>query len=103
MPASITRALVTSRPKVAGSSRLIPASGPTPGSTPTRVPTKQPMKPYQSTLEVSATENPRARFCSVSSTSEPERSAWQWHLQERVEQVIRAPGHADDEDEPDRQ
>src|SRR5262249_28457362 len=74
-------------------SRLMPASGPTPGSTPTRVPTKQPMKPYQRTAGVRATEKPRARFWSVSSTSEPERSRGQRDLEERVEHVVRAPGH----------
>src|SRR5262245_35762416 len=95
MPASITIARVASSPNVAGSSRLMPASGPTPGSTPTRVPTKQPMKPYQSTLGVRATENPRARFCSVSSMSEPERSRRQRNLEESVEHVVRAPGHGD--------
>src|SRR6266540_4302555 len=47
MPASMTIARVASRPKVAGSSRLMPASGPTPGSTPTSVPTTQPTKAYQ--------------------------------------------------------
>ena len=47
MPASITIALVASRPKVSGSRMLMPASGPMPGSTPTSVPTRQPRKAYQ--------------------------------------------------------
>ena len=47
MPASITIALVASRPKVTGSRMLMPASGPMPGSTPTSVPTRQPRKAYQ--------------------------------------------------------
>src|SRR6266545_948811 len=92
MPASMTIARVASSPKVAGRSRLIPASGPTPGSTPTSVPTRQPTKPYQSTLGESATLKPRSRFWKVSSTSEPEGTARQRHPQESVEQVERAPG-----------
>src|SRR6266852_5703056 len=91
MPASITTARVASSPKVAGSSRLMPASGPTPGSTPTSVPTTQPMKPYHSTLGESATEKPRARLWMVSSTSDPERPARQRHAQQRVEEQERAP------------
>src|SRR5437016_5468161 len=98
MPASITTARVASRPKVAGSSRLMPASGPTPGNTPTSVPTTQPMNPYQSTLGESATEKPRARLCRVSSTSEPEGSARQRHAQQRVEEQERAPGDGHRED-----
>ena len=43
-PASITMALVASRPKVTGSNMEMPASGPIPGSIPTSVPTKQPRK-----------------------------------------------------------
>src|SRR5262245_41677675 len=92
MPASITTARVASRPKVIGSSRLMPASGPTPGSTPTSVPTTQPMKPYQSTLGESATEKPSPRLESVSSTSEPEGSARQRHPEHGVEQEERPPG-----------
>src|SRR5437016_4305591 len=68
----------------------MPASGPTPGRTPTSVPTRQPMNPYQSTPGVSATENPRARFWSVSPTSDPERPARQRHAQHGVEQVERS-------------
>src|SRR5215470_20207678 len=71
----------------------MPASGPTPGSTPTRVPTKQPMKPYQRTAGVRATEKPRARFWSVSSTSESEGSRRQRDLEQCVEHVVRAPRH----------
>ena len=37
-----TMAVVGVRPKVAGNSRLMPASGPSPGSMPTMVPTMQP-------------------------------------------------------------
>src|SRR6266849_9678459 len=91
MPASITTARVASSPNVAGSRRLMPASGPTPGSTPTSVPTTQPMKPYHSTLGESATEKPRARLWMVSSTSDPERPARQRHAQQRVEEQERAP------------
>src|SRR3989442_6028705 len=98
MPASMTIARVASRPKVAGSSRLMPASGPTPGSTPTSVPTTQPMKPYQSTPGESATENPRTRLWKVSSTSEPERPAGQRHAQQRVEEQERAPHDGERED-----
>src|SRR5678816_2512766 len=67
----------------------MPASGPTPGSTPTSVPTRQPMNPYQSTPGDSATENPSARFCRVSPTSEPESAARQRHAQHGVEEVER--------------
>src|SRR5262245_58196144 len=91
----MTSALVASRPYVAGRSRLMPASGPTPGSTPTSVPTRQPMKPYQSTPGASATENPTPRFPRVSSTSEAEGTAGQRHLEQRVEEVERAPRHAE--------
>src|SRR5215468_6525464 len=91
MPASITMARVASRPNVAGKSRLIPASGPTPGSTPTSVPTRQPTKPYHSTLGESATLKPRIRFWNVSSTSEPERSPRQRHSQHGIEEEERAP------------
>src|SRR5262245_34089981 len=89
MPASMTMALVALRPKVAGSSRLMPASGPTPGSTPTMVPMKQPMKAYSSTDGASATVKPRYRFCSVSiigGGSEPAGTTGQRHAQQRVEQ-----------------
>src|SRR4030095_9258733 len=95
MPASITMARVASMPKVAGSSRLMPASGPTPGSTPTSVPTRQPMKPYQRTPGARATPKPCARLESVSSTLEPERTARQRHPEKRVEEVERSPRDAE--------
>src|ERR1051325_6941920 len=91
MPASITIAFVALRPNVAGSRRLIPASGPTPGSTPTSVPTTQPTNAESSTGGDSATENPSARFWMVSSTDlEAPRAARQRHAQQRLEQVERA-------------
>src|SRR6186713_3370885 len=95
MPASSTMARVASRPNVAGRSRLMPASGPTPGSTPTSVPITHPAKAYRRIGGCSATPKPSARFWSVSSTpSEPERSHRQRDLEERVEEVERAPRHA---------
>ena len=66
MPASMTIALVASRPKVKGSKMLIPASGPMPGSIPTSVPTTQPRNAYQSTSGRSATEKPSNRLSKVS-------------------------------------
>ena len=63
----MTIARVASMPNVAGSSRLIPASGPTPGSTPTSVPITQPTKAYKSRGGESATENPSPRFWTTSS------------------------------------
>src|SRR5215813_6448246 len=102
MPASITRARVASRPYVAGRSRLMPASGPTPGSTPTSVPTRQPMKPYQRTWGLSATEKPSPRFWRVSSTSEAEGAAGEGNLEKRVEEVERSPGHDDGDGEAER-
>src|SRR5882672_7534257 len=71
----------------------MPASGPTPGSTPTSVPTRQPMKPYQRTWGARATEKPRPRFWRVSSTSEPEGSAREGHLEQRVEEIEGTPCH----------
>src|SRR6266540_171331 len=52
MPASMTMAFVASRPNVAGSRRLIPASGPTPGRTPTRVPITQPTNAEKATAAI---------------------------------------------------
>src|SRR6266852_8926014 len=73
----------------------MPASGPTPGSTPTSVPTRQPMKPYQKTWGARATEKPRPRFWSVSSTSEPEGSPGQGHPEQGVEDIEGSPRHHD--------
>ena len=58
MPASMTIALVASRPKVTGNRMLMPDKGPIPGSTPTSVPTTQPRKPYHSTSGRNATVKP---------------------------------------------
>jgi len=55
----MTMAFVALRPKVAGRSRLMPASGPTPGRTPTTVPMKQPTNAYRSTGGERATVKPR--------------------------------------------
>src|SRR5437879_12865134 len=71
----------------------MPASGPTPGSTPTSVPSQQPMKPDQRTWGARATEKPRPRFWRVSSMSEPEGSARQGHLEQRVEEIEGTPRH----------
>src|SRR5580692_10709242 len=90
MPASITIALVASRPKVTGSRMLMPDSGPIPGSTPTRVPTTQPRKPYHSTSGRSATEKPSIRLSTVvpSIASEPEQALLQRRLERHREQDI---------------
>ena len=69
MPASITIALVASRPNVTGNRMLMPDKGPIPGSTPTSVPTTQPRKPYHSTSGRSATEKPSIRLSRVLSTA----------------------------------
>ena len=53
-------------PNVAGSSMLIPASGPTPGSMPTSVPIKQPIKAYISTCGCNATLKPISKLSKVS-------------------------------------
>src|SRR3989442_8989820 len=71
----------------------MPGSGPTPGSPPTSVPARQPMKPYQRTWGARATEKPRPRFWRVSSMSEPEGSARQGHLEQRVEEIEGTPRH----------
>ncbi len=73
MPASITIALVASRPNVTGSRMLMPDNGPMPGSTPTSVPTTQPRKPYHSTSGRSATEKPSIRLSMVSTAQNPSR------------------------------
>src|SRR5215510_7067832 len=89
MPASMTIALVASRPKVAGSRMLMPASGPMPGSMPTSVPTMQPMKAYHSTSGRNATEKPSSRLSRVASTaSEPEQAAFERRLQRLAEQPV---------------
>src|SRR4029453_9084464 len=99
MPASMTMALVASRPKVMGSRIEMPASGPMPGSTPTRVPPRQPMNAKSSTSGRRATEKPSARLSRVDSTGrlEPQDAARQRRLEERVEDQIGEAGHADAE------
>ncbi len=62
MPASITIALVASRPKVSGSRIEMPASGPMPGSMPTSVPTRHPRNANHSTSGRNATEKPSSRL-----------------------------------------
>src|SRR5215470_17959990 len=100
MPASITIALVASRPKVAGSRMLIPASGPIPGSTPTSVPTTQPRKAYHMTSGRKATEKPRSRLSAIDSTAlEPQQAVRQRRLQQRPEQDIGKQADADAEDD----
>src|SRR6185295_16574525 len=59
------------KPKVAGSSMLMPASGPTPGSMPTRVPTTHPTNAYTRTEGWSATEKPSIRLWNVSAICRP--------------------------------
>ena len=59
------------RPKVAGSNRLIPASGPSPGIMPTSVPMMQPKKAYIRTCGWKATEKPIIRLLKVSSIRNP--------------------------------
>src|SRR5215813_10594888 len=59
MPVSMMMPMVGSRPKVSGSSSVMPASGPSPGSTPTTVPHRQPMKQYSRPFQDKATEKPR--------------------------------------------
>ena len=49
-------------PNVAGSSRLIPASGPSPGIIPTSVPMMQPANAYIRTFKSRAIWNPSRRF-----------------------------------------
>src|ERR1700730_15653109 len=61
MPASMTMALVASRPNVTGSRMLMPDSGPT----------RQPRKPYHSTSGRSATEKPSIRLSKVSNGKNP--------------------------------
>jgi hypothetical protein len=85
MPARSTMAVVGFNPKVRGSSRLIPARGPTPGRRPTRVPTTQPTNAYSNTEGDRAVANPFERFCSVSIIGpedglESERSPRQGHF-----------------------
>ena len=64
-------AMIGLRPKVAGSSRLIPASGPSPGIMPTSVPMMQPKKAYISTSGWNATEKPIIRLLKVSTIRSP--------------------------------
>src|SRR5215470_1556864 len=59
MPVSMMMPMVGSRPKVSGSSSVMPASGPSPGSTPTTVPHRQPMKQYSRPFQDKAIEKPR--------------------------------------------
>src|ERR1700690_2219410 len=58
MPVSMMMPIAGSRPKVSGSSSVMPASGPSPGSTPTMVPHRKPMKQYNSPFQDSATAKP---------------------------------------------
>src|SRR4051812_34965498 len=95
MPASITMALVASRPKVIGSRMLMPESGPMPGSTPTSVPTRHPMNAYQRMSGRNATENPSSRLSSVSTVLEPEQAAFERRLQRGPEQQIGQHHHGD--------
>jgi len=48
MPVSMMMPIDGSRPKVSGSSSVMPASGPSPGSTPTMVPHSRTMSGYVS-------------------------------------------------------
>src|SRR5258705_7934404 len=72
------------RPNVTGSSRLMPASGPTPGSIPTRVPMTHPAKANIRIDGVSPTENPISKFCNAScmARSKAPRTARQLHVQQ---------------------
>src|SRR5262249_47443525 len=95
MPASITIALVASRPNVTGSRMLMPDSGPMPGSTPTSVPTRQPRKPYHSTPGCSATENPSHRLSRVSTVSESQYALLQRLLEDDGEEPVGENADAD--------
>src|SRR6266850_1079199 len=87
MPASITIALVASRPKVIGSRIDMPASGPMPGSTPTSVPTRQPRNAYHSTAGCNATEKPSQSESRVTPTvSEPQNALLKRSLERLAEQ-----------------
>src|SRR5512134_1041353 len=89
MPASITIALVASRPNVSGSRIEMPASGPMPGSMPTSVPTTHPRKANHSTSGRSATEKPSRRLSRTDSTvSEPKHAAFERCLERLAEQPI---------------
>src|SRR5258706_13890964 len=78
------------RPNVAGSSRLIPASGPSPGSMPTRVPITQPANAYARIEGWSATEKPSIRLLKTSAItfSQPPRPLRQLDFEKRGEDVI---------------
>src|SRR5262245_27711110 len=96
MPASITMALVASRPKVSGSRMEMPASGPIPGSMPTSVPTTQPRNANHSTSGRSATENPSMRLLTTDSTgSEPQYAAFERRLEGLAEQPVGEQRQAD--------
>src|SRR3972149_1012662 len=83
-------------PKVTGSSRLIPARGPTPGRTPTIVPVRQPTKAYTRFMGARATEKPRRRLLRVSAMwgSEAEGAAGQGKPEAAIEQPEGPEGEA---------
>src|SRR5882762_3863436 len=88
MPVSMMMPVVGSRPKVSGSSSVMPASGPSPGSTPTMVPHRQPMKQYSSPFQDSATAKPPTSWSKpVMAVFRSKRTEGKLEAQQHLEEV----------------